>query len=60
MLHLNTIRLVERIYNAPYSYWFLIVKLIYLSWKMDKEHFDDAQAVELATDQESIRSVYGS
>ena len=51
MLHPSTIRLVQRIYNALFSYWFLTVKFLYLSWKMDEEPaFGDALDFKLATD----------
>ena len=50
----------KRIYNSPF-YILLIVKLLYLSSKKkDQEPFIDAQVFKLATDHESVGSVYGS
>ena len=47
--------------NLQCPYWFLIVKLLYLSKKWTKNPLiDDAQSFKLATDHETIRSFHGS
>ena len=57
MYHPSTIRFVQRIYNTPCSYIFYSKAALSLV-KMDQEPFDDAQGFKLATDHESIPSVY--
>ena len=51
---------MQRIYNAPFSYISYCEASLSLLKKLDQEPFDDAQGLKLATDHDSIWSVYGS
>ena len=47
-------RLVQRLYNAPFSCSSYSEATLSLVKKMDQEPFDDAQGYKIATDHESI------